>query len=448
MRALCHATLYRGGVDISIIGASGNVGRQIAIGIARAGLVPTNARLQLVGRKGGASEHSLYGVATDLADAFAEDLPELDLAFSPKDVLGDIIILVAGDSVGRGDTRSRADLALNNRLVVESYAKAIARYGSGEELLLVITNPVEPCVHWCTRYIDRKRVIGMGAYLDTLRFRQEIAQQLGVRRQRVQGLVLGEHGPKMVPCWSSVDVHGFESAEGRARVKALRRPRDPSVAEALAKVAHVTRERGPRAAYQLAERFGPALRAVVKPMITQQCGARSTASTAEMILRLLGTLLSGGHVLTSAQVELQGEFLGIHGVVGAPIVLTLGGVDRVVPYALTPAEEEAVRAAVYTEPRAARAPAPRVHERARGYRCELSVRSSAAPGTAERVSAVFASRGISLGTLHAQPGAPAKIELRFVASSSVKDYLARRLQRMRDVLSVRMDPTAEGLDKR
>jgi malate dehydrogenase len=431
-------------VDISIIGASGNIGRQIAIGIVRAGLVPTNARLQLVGRKGGASEQSLYGVATDLADAFAEDLPELDLAFEPKDVLGDIIILVAGDSVGRGDQRTRADLARNNREVVESYAKAIARHGHGEELLLVITNPVEPCVHWCTRYIDRKRVIGMGAYLDTLRFRQEIAFELGVRRQRVQGLVLGEHGPKMVPCWSTVDVHGFESAEGRARVKALQKPRDPSVADALAKIDALMREHGPRAAYKHAERFSPALRAVVKPMVTQQCGARSSASTAEMILRLLSTLLSGGHVLTAAQVELAGEFLGIHGVVGAPIVLTLGGVDRVVPYALLPDEESAVKRAVYSEPRAPRKPVAVVHERARAYRCELSVRSSAAVGTAERVSAVFASRGISLRSMHAMPGAPATIELRFVASSAVKDYLARRLARMRDVLAVKLHPGAEG----
>ncbi|HEY6879322.1 MAG TPA: hypothetical protein VI299_14950 [Polyangiales bacterium] len=425
-------------MDISIIGASGSVGRQIAIGIARAGLVPSNGRLQLVGRKGGPSEQSLYGVATDLADAFAEDLPELDLAFEPKDVLGDIIILVAGDSVGRGDPRSRADLAIKNREVVEAYAKAIARHGHGEELLLVITNPVEPCVHWCTRYIDRKRVVGMGAYLDSLRFRQEIAHELGVRRQRVQGLVLGEHGPQMVPCWSTVHVHGFDSAEGRARVKALQKPRDPSVADALAQIASVNRERGPRAAYKHAERFGPALRAVVKPMVTQVCGARSTASTAEMILRLLSTLLSGGQVLTAAQVELAGEFLGIHGVVGAPIVLTLGGVDRVVPYTLTADEQSAVRRAVYSEPRAQRKPAPQVLDRPRAYRCELSVRSSASPGTAERVSAVFASRGISLRALHATPGAPAAIELRFVASSAVTDYLARRLLRMRDVLRVRM----------
>jgi len=434
-------------MDISIIGAAGAVGRQIAIGIARAGLVPTNARLQLVGRRGGLSEQSLPGVATDLADAFAEDLPELDLAFEPKDVLGDIIILAAGDSVGRGDKRTRADLALNNREVVESYARAIARYGHGEELLLVLTNPVEACVHWCVQHIDRKRVIGMGAYLDTLRFRQEIAEELGVRRQRVQGLVLGEHGPRMVPCWSTVDVHGFESSDGRARLRALQRADDPSVEQAVQVIMKVARERGSAAAYAHTARFGPALRAVVKPYLTQLCGARSPASTAEMILRLLSTLLSGGQVLTAAQVALEGEFLGMHGVVGAPIVMTLGGVARFVDYDLSRSERSEVQRALYVDagtrgarrPRRARNEQERAAlQHARPWRCLLTMRTGARPGTVERVSAVFAGRGISLDALQAAPGRPATLTLRFVASTLVKDHLARRLKRMRDVTRVRI----------
>src|SRR6188472_1589205 len=116
-------------MDISIIGAAGSVGRQIAIGLIREGLISRNSRLQLVGHRGGLSEQSLPGIATDLTDAFAEDLPEIDLAYGPNEVLGDIIILAAGDAVGRGDMRSRADLAKNNQPLVESYARAIARNG-------------------------------------------------------------------------------------------------------------------------------------------------------------------------------------------------------------------------------------------------------------------------------------------------------------------------------
>jgi malate dehydrogenase len=439
-------------MDISIIGAGGSVGRQIAVGLVRNGLVPTNSRLQLVGRAGGESEQSLPGIAVDLADAFAEDLPEIDLAFSPKDVLGDIIILAAGDAVGRGDTRPRSALAANNRLLVESYARAIARTGHGEELLLVLTNPVEASVEWCARYIDRKRVIGMGAYLDTLRFRQEIAHELGVRRQRVQGLVLGEHGPRMVPCWSTVDVHGFDSADGRARLSALRRPRDPSVAEAVRTIVDLVQRRGARAAYAHADRYGPALRAVIKPYVTQFSGARSPASTAEMIVRLLGTLLSGGQVLTAAQVKLEGEFLGLCGVIGAPIVMTLNGIDRVVPYELSAEETAEVRAALYVDPERAATPQKRAasqprsapakrSDRAHSFRCVLSMRTGARSGTVERVSAVFAGRGISLDTLRTEAGKPPTLTLRFAATTQVKDYLARRLARIRDVVKVAIVPT-------
>jgi hypothetical protein len=233
-------------------------------------------------------------------------------------------------------------------------------------------------------------------------------------------------------------VHGFESSEGRARLKALQRSPDPKVPDALAKIVEISRTRGAGAAYQYCKRFGPALRAVVKPAITQVSGARTSASTAEMILRLLSTLLSGGHVLTAAQVELAGEFLDIHGVVGAPIVMTLNGVDRVVPFTLSDAEQSAVRAAVYTDNTPRKTRKPPAPQRVRAWRCELSVRSSAASGTAERVSSVFAERGISLDSVHATPGTPASISLRFLASATVTNHLARRLARIRDVLRVHM----------
>ena len=96
----------------------------------------------------------------------------------------------------------------------------------------------------------------------------------------------------------------------------------------------------------------------MKPYVTQFSGARSPASTAEMILRLLGALLSGGQVLTGAQVKLEGELFGMHGVVGAPIVLTLNGVDRVVPYELSAHEQALVKASLLpTRPSRARSAA-------------------------------------------------------------------------------------------
>jgi len=289
-------------MDVAIVGAAGTIGRQIAITLLRARVLPPTARLQLVGRRGGASEGLLPGFAADLADAFAEDLPEIDLAWSPDEILADLVIIAAGATVTGlpGAPRDRAALAAANLPLVEACARAIARNGHGEELLLVVTNPVEAGVAACCRHLDRRRVIGMGGFLDTLRFRQEIAAELGVRRQLVHGLVLGEHGPGLVPVWSTVRVYGFESEDGAARIAALRRPHDPAPAAALA----------------------------------------------EMIVRLVASMLAGGQFPAAAQVMLAGEFLGIHGVCGAPVVISNRGIERIDALDLDPTEAEAVRASV------------------------------------------------------------------------------------------------------
>lgn len=337
-------------MDIAVVGAGGVVGRQIAVALAGSGLFPATARLQLVGKRGGASEQLLPGLAADLGDAHAEELPSIDLAYAPDDVCADIIVIALGATVGPGTrARSRADLAPLNVPEVEALARSIARHGHGEELVLVLTNPVEACVAACCRHLDPRRVVGLGAYLDTMRFRQEIALDLGVRRHLVQGLVLGEHGPGMVPCWSTVSVHGFSHPEGRARIAALSASIDPAPAQATAELLAILGKDGAAAAYRRCDRWGPGLRTIVRPNITQMSGARTPVGTAETVVRLLSTLLSGGRVLAAAQVRLAGEFLGLHGVTGAPVVLSLAGVDQVASYELTSGERQAVSSSLWRD---------------------------------------------------------------------------------------------------
>jgi len=337
-------------MDISVVGAGGVIGRQIAIALAAARILPGRSRLQLVGRRGGASERYLPGLAADLADAYGEELPAIDLAFEPEEILGDIVILAAGETVRPGGASNRSELTAANEGVIDAVAEAVARGGDGEELMLVLTNPVEAAVGWCCRHLPASRVVGLGAYLDTMRFRQEIALDLGVRRQVVQGLALGEHGPRLVPCWSTVGVHGFAGPTGQDRIAALRSRSDPDPAAAVAAIHRRMEEAGPQAAFALVDGWGPALRTVVRPYVTQLCGARTPVGTAETVVRLLRTLLDGGRVMAAAQVRLDGEFLDLHGVTGAPVVLSLGGIEHALPYELTDDERSAIRAGVWSEP--------------------------------------------------------------------------------------------------
>src|SRR5205823_14643948 len=71
---------------------------------------------------------------------------------------------------------------------------------------IVVRNPVELGVEILSCAADRKRVIGMGAQQDSLRFARAIAADLGITRHDVRATVMGEHGQAMVPLWRSVEL--------------------------------------------------------------------------------------------------------------------------------------------------------------------------------------------------------------------------------------------------
>lgn len=310
------------------------------------GLDP-GSRLQLVGRRGGEAERALVGFASDLQDAYAERKFEIDVAFDAEEVLGDIIILTAGATVPTNprDRLPRRLLAEQNLPIFQEYANVIAKRGHGEEIVLVVSNPVELGVAVFSRVLPRTRVIGMGGYLDTMRFRREIAHDLGIRRQNVQGLVLGEHGAHLVPCWSTVSAFGFDSQEGQARVAKLRPTVRPNYDGALAEIQHLAQTSTTSAVFERLATYSAELRTYLKPFASQICGAKTTLGTSEMIVRLVETIVSGNQILAAAQIRLDGEFLGIRGVTGAPVVIGNAGVLRVENLPLWPNEADAVASA-------------------------------------------------------------------------------------------------------
>ncbi len=338
-------------MDISIIGASGTIGRQIAISLVQEHIIPSSARLQLVGRKGGSSERILPALASDLADAYAEIMPDIDVVFEPTEVKADIIIVAAGKTISPVPAHlldrfpDRLELAKTNFPILDTYATALESVASGEEIILVVTNPVELGVHIFSQHHPRERVIGMGAFLDTLRFRREIATELGIRRQNVRGLVLGEHGISMVPCWSTVSAYGFNSAEGRAVLQALRPVDVPNRQAVLQEVMEIFAQEGIASAYRKAASFSADLRTFIKPFITHYSGIKTPIGVAKIITRLVETIVMGNQVMAAAQICLHGEFLGIEGVTGVPVMLSNAGVVRIEPIELLSQEAEEVYAA-------------------------------------------------------------------------------------------------------
>lgn len=328
-------------MDVAIIGASGDCGKQIAVQLVAERVLSPTERLQLVGRRGGKSERMLFGLRSDLSDAYAETAPDLDVSLCPEEVVADIIVMAAGESIPTDalSAPSRDTLALRNQLVFHSYARAIEKYGHGNEVVIIVTNPVELGVEIFSRYLGRHRVIGIGAYSDSLRFRREIASDVGVRRQMVHAFVVGEHGEQAVPLWSSVRIYGMDMEEMLAITQRLRGTRNVTnfsaevQREKLNVVAYL--QQGlVREAFEHVDRLSPDLRVVLKPHLTHLSGAKTAVATANVTVDLVRTLMDGREIVVAGQVRLDGEFYGIHTSIGAPIVVDNHGWSQVVPIQL------------------------------------------------------------------------------------------------------------------
>ncbi|WP_255371708.1 ACT domain-containing protein [Cellulosimicrobium sp. CUA-896] len=463
-----------------MIGATGDVGRQVCTQLVERQVLPPTSRLQLVGRAGGASARAVHGLRADLVDAYDEHAPLLDVAHSPQDVAADVVVVAAGLTAPAraGTDPDRRLLAETNRAVLAEHADAIARHGSGHEVVIVVTNPVELGVAVMAERLGRHRVIGMGAWLDTLRFRREVALELGVRRHRVGGFVAGQHGEDAVPLWSTVRVSGLDLDERRRAVDAVRRGRTldvlpAEIAAAKRELASVAVE-DIGAAFDLIDAWPADLRTVARPWMTHQSGAKTPAGTASATVDLVDTLLDGREIVVAGQVALDGEVLladgrggaaaPFRGVLGVPLVLGPEGWTRVLLDALP--DDEARRLAgaadgvaqmlaatgspsgattsapAGTTADASAGPAPAgTAAGARGERTWVAtVHGLDQPGTLTALTGVFSTRGVSFDSLATTPaddgGRVGRIDVTFRATERRTRALERAVGRLATVRSV------------
>ncbi|MEN9358976.1 MAG: L-lactate dehydrogenase 2 [Verrucomicrobiota bacterium] len=331
-------------MDISVIGASGGCGREIVNQLVRDGVLGRRELLQLVGGNPGSSRPSyLHGLRADLQDAYAESIPEIDVTDDPDQVVGDIVVMAAGatfptDAASTRDRMKRDDLAKANIPLFERFARAIARNRSSHPpLVIVVSNPVELGVAIFSRHLPRQQVLGMGAFSDSLRFRWEIASQLGLRRQRVHACMVGEHGLGMVPLWSSVRIHGLQGEELAGTVQSLRGGLAPGdYPERLMKEHQEMMARmmadpigGPVSCLEHLGSLPPDLRVALKPFPVHYSQAKTIAATAAASVELVKALCEGRSVEVCAQYQHAGEF-GLHGPIGNRVILE-GGVRRIAP---------------------------------------------------------------------------------------------------------------------
>ena len=130
----------------------------------------------------------------------------------------DVVVITAG--LPRKPGMSRMDLLEVNAKIVRSVAENIARH-SPDAVIIVVSNPLDEmtALAQLASNFPKQRVFGQAGVLDTARFTNNVATELGVPVGSVQTLTLGSHGDTMVPVPSACFVDGKPLADVMAADK-------------------------------------------------------------------------------------------------------------------------------------------------------------------------------------------------------------------------------------
>jgi len=161
-------------------------------------------------------ELTLVDAAPKLAWAVSEEIrhsragmhvPMEVNAFEKVDEISnaDIVVVLAGKPAA--PRMGRRGLVEANAKIVKSIAESVVNQNPSARYVIV-TNPVDAMATLFQKESKANYVISSGCHLDTLRLRAEVAKQLKVPVNHVEGYVAGEHGDNDVYLWSTVKVSG------------------------------------------------------------------------------------------------------------------------------------------------------------------------------------------------------------------------------------------------
>jgi malate dehydrogenase len=206
----------------------------------------------------------------------------------------ELVIITAGQA--RQPGMSRLDLAGRNAKIMKSVVKEVVKY-CPDCKLMIVSNPVDIMTYVAYKEsgFERNRVFGMGNILDTLRFRSYIALELGVSREDIRGLVIGEHGDSMVP------LVGYASVSGIPITELLNK-------QQIEKIVNLTRSSGSD--------------------VIRLKGA-TTYAPATVIAIMADAVLKGRNRVMGVSTYLQGEYGFSDVSIGVPCVLGRNGVERI-----------------------------------------------------------------------------------------------------------------------
>lgn len=298
-------------MKVSVIGASGRVGRTAAFCLAEENMV---SKLVLFSRK--ESLEKIEGESLDMYDAMAaKDIRISILSSCEMENLHDSDIVVITAGVPRKAGMSRSDIAIPNAKIVAEYSKEVAEH-SPNSIILVVTNPVDVMTYVALKAsgFDRSKVFGLGNHLDSLRLRNMLAKHFNIHVSEVHTRVIGEHGDHMVPLVSSTSIGGIllknYALDGTIDMEGM-------VKKVINAGSYVINKKG-------STEFGPAY----------------------AIANIISTILNDEKKILTVSAYLDGEIEDIKDVcLGVPVKLGINGIERIIPIKISENETEAFKSA-------------------------------------------------------------------------------------------------------
>ena len=291
-------------MKISILGATGSIGGPTAFYIAVSGLAD---ELLLVGGK---RQNVLEHYAVDLSEAVSTTDCQVRHG-GYEDLTGsDIIINAAG---------AHMPLHLERRTIVQEQVKLTSDIAKKIEkqcpkaVVITAINPIDVTNYatFLSGDFDRKQLIGYSIN-DSIRFRQSLAREMKEKVNRVEGIVIGEHGPTQVPLFSSAKVGG--------------------------KPTQLTDD--------MKQRIRAGMWGTIKIFEALDAGRTSGWTCAVGLTTLIRAIVENSNTVFPCSVVLKGEY-GLHDIsLGVPVKLGKDGVKEILEYKLAPDEEEGLKNSV------------------------------------------------------------------------------------------------------
>jgi malate dehydrogenase len=251
------------------------------------------------------AEGTPQGKALDLAQAGPVEGFDAKLKGTNDyaDIAGaDVCIVTAG--IPRRPGMSRDDLLGINLKVMKAVGEGIRTHAPGS-FVICITNPLDAMV-WALREfsgLPHNMVVGMAGVLDSARFRHFLAEEFNVSVEDVTAFVLGGHGDTMVPVTAYSTVAGIPIPD-------------------LIRMGWSTQERID-AIVQRTRGGGGEIVQLLKTGSAFYAPATSAIAMAESFLKDKKRVLP-------AAAHLTGQYGVDQLYVGVPVVIGVGGVERIV----------------------------------------------------------------------------------------------------------------------